>query len=517
MAENPFLSGRTRRLAGFLAWALIFGLAYGQSPLYTSNQNQYFLHGAARAGIGDLAHDWLANTANSVPLFSLLVEAVYRSLPTAAFYLVYLALFGVYLFSLVEISGHVFDLRPPTTRRVFLAGLILVHSAALRYALTRLLGPGWDFPFDGGVAGQRLLGPVLQPSCFGVLLLLSIALFLRRHACWAVVAAVAAASLHPTYLLGAATLTLAYVWVVRRDGRSWRMSLATGLLAIALVTPITLYVVLALGPTSPQVSAEAQAVLVNFRIPHHALVAEWLDASVLFKLALIAAGIWLAQRTRLFPILSIGLIAGLGLTLLQVVTGSASLALLFPWRLSTFLVPIGTALSLGWLVTAATDRILRLAGQRARLLSVSCWGLAAAVALAGMARFAIDLRQMRADPARPMMAFVAARRAPGDVYLIPPRLQEFRLVTGAAALADFKSIPYRDVEVLDWYERVRMAEWFYRDRIEYVDCDLLDQFAAEYGVSHVVLDQNLLSLSCPQFGDEQYRDAEFAVIALRTR
>lgn len=35
-----------------LLWGIVFALAYAQSPLYTSNQNQYFLHGLAQAGYG---------------------------------------------------------------------------------------------------------------------------------------------------------------------------------------------------------------------------------------------------------------------------------------------------------------------------------------------------------------------------------------------------------------------------------------------------------------------------------
>jgi len=515
----PSVSGevpgsRLRRLLEPLLWALLFGLAYGQSPLYTSNQNQYFLHGAARAGVGDLARDWLANTVDSVPLFSLLVETVYRFLTPAAFYAIYLAIFGVYFFSLADIAIHLFDLSRRAARRLFLAGLILVHAAALRYGLTFLLGPEWDYLFDGGVAGQRLLGPVFQPSCFGALLLLSVALFLRRRPYAAVAAAVAAASIHPTYLLSAGTLSAAYLWLLWREGRNWRAPLAAGLLALALVSPVVIYVVLALGPTSARLSAEAQAILVDIRIPHHALVSQWLDATVFFKLALCIAGLALARRTRLFPILLAGLLVTLGLTLAQVATGSYTLALLFPWRLSTILVPIASAVIVGWGAQRAGERVERHLAARGKLLEATCWGLATALALAGLARFIIDQRQMQADPARPMMTFVAANRESGDLYLIPPRLQEFRLSTGAAALVDFKSIPYLDVEVLAWYERQRMAEWFYRDRVEYVDCRLVDRFRDEYGVTHVVLDANLLGLTCPTFGARLFADEHFAVILL---
>jgi hypothetical protein len=507
----PSVARVHRRVVGFGVWGLLFGLAYAQSPLYTSNQNQYFLHGAARAGIGDLARDWLANTVDSVPVFSLLVEAVYHSLPAVAFYLIYIVLLGVYVFSLYMIGVEIFDLRRPPARLVFLVGLTLVHSAALRFVVTWLLGVEWDYLFDGGVAGQRLLGPVLQPSSFGVLLLLSIALFLQRRLYLAVGAAVAAATIHPTYLLSAATLTLGYMLVDWREARSLRHPALVGLSALALVAPIGAYVFRHLGPSASGVAREAQRILVEFRIPHHAVVSEWLDLTVFFKLGIIVGGLWVARRSRLAAVLAFCLAMMVGLTLVQVAARSDTLALMFPWRLSVMLVPIGTALLTAWLAIKVLGWIGTAGRKHEPWFPTVSWLLGVTLALAGIVRFTLELGQARTNPARPMMAFVAGSRLPGDVYLIPPRLQEFRLATGTPALVDFKSIPYLDVEVLEWYERVRMADWFYRDRIEYVDCGLLDRFRDEYGVTHIVLDQPLLGLTCPGLGQELYRDESYGV------
>ena len=63
-----------RRAAYYLLLTLVFSTAYTQSPLFTSNQNQYFLHGLAHAGYGYLHEDWLANTLDPTPVFSFLVE-----------------------------------------------------------------------------------------------------------------------------------------------------------------------------------------------------------------------------------------------------------------------------------------------------------------------------------------------------------------------------------------------------------------------------------------------------------
>src|SRR4051812_14856219 len=103
------MSQRTRAAASFLGWTLIFSLAYCQAPLYYSNQNQYFLHGLADGGFGYLDRDWLARTADSTPLFSLLVNATYRLLRPEAFYVYYALLQGTYFASLVGLFAFLAD------------------------------------------------------------------------------------------------------------------------------------------------------------------------------------------------------------------------------------------------------------------------------------------------------------------------------------------------------------------------------------------------------------------------
>src|SRR5581483_7696432 len=46
----------------------------------------------------------------------------------------------------------------------------------------------------------------------------------------------------------------------------------------------------------------------------------------------------------------------------------------------------------------------------------------------------------------------------GDKRIIPIGLQRFRLHTGAPIFVDFKSIPYKDVEVVAWRRRLDIAE-----------------------------------------------------------
>jgi di/tricarboxylate transporter len=59
----------------FFGCAMFYG-AYTQPPLFSGNQNTYFLKGIADSGFGFLSGDWLANQTDPVPVFSALVRLI---------------------------------------------------------------------------------------------------------------------------------------------------------------------------------------------------------------------------------------------------------------------------------------------------------------------------------------------------------------------------------------------------------------------------------------------------------
>jgi hypothetical protein len=507
LRDSSAMPARLRSVISYLAWGMLFGLAYAQSPLYTSNQNQYFLHGLAQAGVGHLAEDWLAGTADPTPVFSGLVALTARFLHPIVFYLYFLLLAAVYYHSLRRIAAQFFNLEPSSIASGVFAGLLFVaHSAALRFALGRGIGGIWEYAFDGGVAGQRLLGDVLQPSAFGAFLLLSIQQQLEGHSRRALVAAAVAATIHPTYLLSAAILTAAFAVDAVREKRGLRAALQTGGLALVLVLPILTYV----GRNFLPASSEAQRILVGFRLPAHAVPAEWFDPTTIAKLGWIGLALYLARSTRLAGLMAVSLGIGVGLTLLQVGLNSDALALAFPWRISTILVPLATAVvagaAAGWIAT-------RVRGRTLRVLVVLAIGFSV---VSGAAATGLQALQRQAAPERAVLEFVKTTMTPGQVYLVPPRLQDFRLVTGAPIVADFKSIPYRGGELLDWYERNRLLGFFYRDQISEIDCGLLDEFANLYGATHVVLEPDQRGLDCPGL-QPIYEDGQYSVYHLDRR
>jgi hypothetical protein len=176
------------------------------------------------------------------------------------------------------------------------------------------------------------------------------------------------------------------------------------------------------------------------------------------------------------------------LTLLQIATDNDTLALLFPWRTSAFLVPLATAINIAvllkWFAKAFANRPVK----------ALCGTTLAVLVGSGIAVRIFDLGYPSDAEELPMLAYVDAHKQPGDVYLLPvqvpklgsgkpgafstnflpaPRksnnnliaidLQRFRLFTGAPLFVDFKSIPYKDVEVVEWYRRLLWAHKIYTD------------------------------------------------------
>ena len=485
-------------LAFLVLWTIIFTLAYSQAPLYTSNQNQYFLHGLAKAGFGHLNTDWLANTLDPTPVFTWIVFLSYRLFAWSPIYYLYFGILaGVYLFSLLGIADQLFGIcRNRITRWTFLTLFIGLNAAALRFLLVRALGANWAYLFDGGVAGQRLLGEVLQPSTFGVLLLFSIYLFLRGKLYWSLVPLVLAPTVHPTYLLSAGVLTAVFMGVTLWEQRKLRQPLLIGLLALIGVLPILLHAFLIFQPTAEYMIVRARELLVDFRIPHHALPAMWWDYTVGIKMLLIAVAIYFARGTHMFSLLLIPFLAAVILTVIQVFTQSNTLALIFPWRLSTVLMPLSLSVLIGkvvmWFDSRFGDVLQR---NEKRVLTIN---LIASIllAVAGAGNFTVNWIEKDNSPDRAMMAFATDNQAPGQNYLIPLHMQDFRLATGLPVFVEFKSIPYRDVNVLEWYRRVGMAGRLYQAPYQSVGCEVLGELYAE-GVTHVVLPYDHTVKNCP--------------------
>jgi hypothetical protein len=198
------------------------------------------------------------------------------------------------------------------------------------------------------------------------------------------------------------------------------------------------------------------------------------------------------------------------LTIVQAITQSEALALLFPWRISNILVPLSVAILAAAMVRWGFERFSsRVERQETRVL-VACSLLLLLAFGVGISRAVLERQMISSGEERALMSYVRAEKEPQDVYLIPVKMQEFRLETGAPIYVDFKSIPYQDAEVYEWYRRIKSAEKFY-NRTN-IDCAQVKAFTGE-GVTHIVSDFQESTNPCDSLRLE-YKDGEYRLYSI---
>ena len=503
--------GRLRLWGFWIAAGLLFALAYGQSPPFTNNGNTKLLHGMAAAGWGDLRHDWLAQTPDPFPAFNAVVYAVTKLGGPAVFQVLYAALLGVYLYGGWRIAAWMRPNGGTTYRALFVTLMVVAHALTTRELWD---GVGMNLAgFPPGLAGQFLLGPVFEPAVFGAVIPLSVAAFLRERPAVAGALLGVAAAMHPTYLLGTSALALTYAawWLTRRPLR-WRPALATVVAFAAVAGPELAYLALRFGGGDPAVKGQADDILIHFRIPHHSLPSLFLrQPEVWLVLPLIPLGVWLSRGALRFVLLWPTLVAT-ALTLLAVALGPTVLNLIAPWRMSTFL----TALALIAVLARAAGALAKRAEPtpRRRLVYVTAGVVVLLLAADGVRVFARDHRRLAKQKQAAVIRHVAAARRPGEQYLVPPFLADFRLRSGAATYVTRRANPIAGQAVLTWYARLLRAQAVYAG-----DPAAAAQLRGE-GVTHVVMETTDEATALPALRGALprcrvvYRDANYLLVAL---
>ncbi len=479
------------RLKPVLIWSMLsvlFALVHTKDVLYTSNESTKLLHGVALSGRGFLFKDWLVNTIDPLPAFSWLVALTSRFLGDWAYYVYFAALLGVYLYSLIGIFKReewLGDSRPRLF--FFFACIMVLYSGFLGTISKALIHVDVVTTITRGLAYQYLINPLFQNSLFGVLIILSILCFLRGRPYWAGIILAITSTFHSAYLFGAAALTLAYMIMLFREDRKLKRPLILGALTLLLVVPVLVYSRVFLSSTTAASLDQSLDILVNQRIPQHSLVSVWLNGPSLVRIGFMIAGIILARRTKLFLILGVPFALGTLISIAQVLTGNLELAMLDPWRVSVFLVPLSVFVIISTVIKWAFSRWAK--ALESKPLQIASVVVVAILALGGLFVQIRELRDEARSPRTALFNFVDAHKSVDDLYLVEPkdfRLEGFRERTGAPILVNWKSHPYKDEEVMEWYNRINAAHAFYRAADMPSEVLAIETLRSRYGITHVV-------------------------------
>jgi hypothetical protein len=455
---------------------VVLVLSVPQSPLFTENQTTKFLHGAASAGYGQLAADWTARTLDPLPLFSALSRALFAARATWLAYPIFAGLLVVYAIALLRIARRHFPaLEEPRAFLIFWALFLFLNKT------TR------PFSMETGLAGQYLLGSYLQPCVFGAFLLVGLERGLAGRFVPASAALAVATAMHPTYIPAAALLWTALAALGRRQKVARRALVAGAVIFGAVVAALLLHYRAVFGPTDPATWQRSLAILARERIPHHTQVGSWLDTKNVLRIGVMLAGIVLVRRHPLAWILGALFVPMAMAIALLALTPLDALAVTTPWRLSVVIMPV-TATLLAAAVATRLGRLSTGTGARDVGRSLALLTLAGLVVW-GVLQEARFVRRHRAGPEAEVMAFARAGAEAGQTWLVPPRdgrFDAFRLQTGVPIVANWKTHPYKDAEVLEWHRRVADVLSFYGASGDGA-CRSLDRLRDAYRVTHAVV------------------------------
>ncbi|NJL84429.1 MAG: hypothetical protein HC890_18585 [Chloroflexaceae bacterium] len=293
--------------------------------------------------------------------------------------------------------------------------------------------------------------------------------------------------------------------------KNLRKAVFLGLLAGLLILPMFSYMQFTFTATTPELKQKAYDILVNYRIPLHSLPEIWLTrggAKVQCILPLLA--LILVRKTRLFLLILVPYIFAVVLTILQILIHNDFLAFIAPWRMSVFLVPLSTAVILGWIISHLLTQKQDTIWIKRLVTGLSLMTISVLVVVG--ANKQVELLNYEGD-STPLLEFVRLNKQPEDLYLIPPDykdLQKFRLYTGAPIFINRKSHPYKDIEVIAWYNRVETALSIYQNN----DCSRLKEIISEVKITHAVAQNEQHSLNC-KFLEAIYQDNLYKVYKIQ--
>lgn len=457
--------------AGAFVSCALFVAAVPLRLLYHSNQNTKFLHGLAAAYPERLGNDWTAQTADGLPAFSFLVQLIARYSHPLAFYLLEVGLLSVLFISLVLIARKASPARDSLAFLVTVAAF-LTFLASTKESLLR------------GVALQYLSDGYLQPSEFGVLYLTALLMASAGKRGGVMLAAVPAL-FHPAYLAFSVILCPLIVWHGRRTGSG--QSVVEIVLAGAMVMLPAIDLAVRFAPTDADTFARASEIIAFERIRHHSAPSSWLDARAWSKLALAIVAIAVASPGIIRASLTLLLVYAVVGTLVVAVSNNPQLALIAPWRASVLIVPISGALVTGAVVGLVLDRVPLRPVRWVMPLLASV--LAVAAAMSGIEE---KVKRIARAKLPDHVAHVRNTARPGNEYLTRIEEDSFRLEAMAPQFVTWKTHPYRDTEVMVWFQRMELARAVFgeerRDQPTGFDCGALEVLLGVARPSHVVVE-----------------------------
>jgi hypothetical protein len=286
------------------------------------------------------------------------------------------------------------------------------------------------------------------------------------------------------------------------------------------------YTIIKFEPSTEEAGKIASYILAREKIPFHAVPSQWITSLDIIKviMVIIAAYVSWPKSQRLSLVLITSLFLAIISTAIFSWLDNDFLLLLFPWRVSAVLAPISLIIIIATLANSVPDRWRNIVLAHRRALFVCVMLLAGTIQImkivCGYPGFiprywmeyviSNDAFDEKVEDRRQRMQvtnWAKSHDASTDIFLIPLNFEQFRIKSGRPIFVDWKSHPFKDIEVIEWKRRIDIAAKTYRNLRE---CNQIKE--TEFNI--IILDDSLFAYRCALYEEKRINE-RFGYIKLR--
>ena len=458
----------------------IFALTVQQNYLFQGN-HAHLIHSLKNINFIDLNNDWISSITNHVPIFTFFNYIFIKFFFINIIYIIHFLLLIITAISIFYICKKILkNINFSAYCFWFAFFIILFHEKT----------------FFNGVAGQGVLNHVYQPSSFGVLFFLSFALFIHGKYYLSILSLVASVYFHPTYLLHSSFFFIGYFLflISKKEKKTFNIIITY----LALILPVVFFLFNNFIIFDQTINAQAQKILVENRIPHHANIFSWLSIKDLRPLILISISLYLVKNFKeiFIPLLSVFLLS-ISLSIIQYIINNYWLALLFPWRSFVFLVPISSLIIISFVKNLDSGRFSKL------IFIYPLFIIAVFLNFFIDSKINLNKDNFTFKKNSEIYNYLKSNKNDIKKLLVPLDLPDIRLNTGIPIFVDWKHHAFKNDEIIHWYKRVKLNESFYNSNNDKDMLAILREIKKIDEISHVIFKKSNKTNNfrmCEKFG-----------------
>lgn len=463
----------------YIGLSILFAITVQQFPFFKGN-SLHLIHAIKNFEFNKLQNDWIANTTNHLPLFTVFNHFLIKFFSLKILHLIHLCLLSLcslFLFLICKTQFN--ELRNPFLSLVWFSLFIIIYN---------------ENSLFGGVAGQDVINEGYQPSSFGVLFFVGIYLFLINKNFFAILFICLAASFHPTYVLhsGFFMLGIFSYYIFRREyAQTFKISIIYSI----LILPITLYILLNFFFVDKNLILEGQKILLD-RAVHHAVIQSWFSYKDLLSILIYLISLIIVYKEKKFfiPFLVFGF-TSIIFSFIQFFLESNTLALSFPWRSSVFLVPISTMIIFSFFIQ-------NFFGKKKYIKILSIIFIFFSVSIFSAKNHFIENSNKNFFKKMELINKIKENYVNIDRLLIPVSLEDVRMNIGLPIFVDWKHPPFKFNEIIEWKNRMNLATSFFTAENFDQKILILNEINKIENISHILIDKNDIMNDCKDLIDD---------------